>query len=49
MLEGISFPVKNGYVTVARMGTEVKGILLGPINVGVSTYRAFFSSTPPSK
>ncbi len=49
MLEGISFPVKNGYVMIAKMGTEVKGILLGPINVGMVTYRAFFSPTPPKR
>jgi hypothetical protein len=33
-LEGIKFPVKNGYVTVAKMGQEIAGVVLGPINVG---------------
>jgi len=42
--EGISFPVKNGYVTVAKMGKEAAGILLGPINVAGNSYRVFFSS-----
>jgi hypothetical protein len=37
--EGISFPVKAGYVTVAKMGHELTGILLGSINVSGNTYR----------
>src|SRR5258708_5396961 len=36
--DGIRFPVKNGYVTVAKMGKEAVGILLGPINVAGNTY-----------
>jgi len=45
-LEAIRFPVKNGYVTVAKMGTEASGLLLGPINVGGAAYQAFFSDRP---
>ena len=42
--DGIQFPVKNGYVTVAKMGKEVAGILLGPINVAGNGYRVYFTS-----
>jgi hypothetical protein len=35
-LEGINFPVKNGYVTITAMGKEAAGIVLGPLNVGGS-------------
>ena len=44
--EGIKFPVGNeGYVTVAKMGVEAKGILLGPINVGGMICRVYFSDS----
>lgn len=33
-LEGIKFPVKNGYVTIAKMGQEATGVMLGPLNIG---------------
>jgi hypothetical protein len=46
---GITFPVKNGYVTVAEMRAEAAGILLGPINVSGMAYKVFFSSTAPSR
>jgi hypothetical protein len=49
VLESISFPVKNGYVTVAKMGQEVYGILLGPVNVGGTFYRVFFHHTGAKK
>ena len=48
-IEAICFPVENGYVTVAQMGKEASGFLLGPINVGGIAYQAFFSDRPPSK
>lgn len=48
-VEGITFPVKNGYVTLAGMRTEAAGVLLGPVNVGGMVYRAFFSTFPPAE
>jgi hypothetical protein len=38
-LEGIKFPVVNGYVTVTKLGGEVAGVFLGRINVSGNTYR----------
>lgn len=43
VLIGIKFPVKEGYVTLASMGTEAGGIFLGPINAGGMSYRVYFS------
>ena len=43
IFSGISFPVKNGYVTIAEMGIEMKGIFLGPLNAAGMTYRAYFT------
>jgi hypothetical protein len=43
-VEAMRFPVKNGYVTVAKMRQEVAGLLLGPINVGGTMYNAYFDS-----
>jgi hypothetical protein len=43
VLQSVTFPVKNGYVTWAKMGIEVKGILLGPINAGWMIYSVYFS------
>lgn len=40
---GIKFPVKEGYVTLAEMGLEVKGILLGPVNSSGMIYRAYLT------
>ena len=44
---GLSFPVKNGYVTVAQLGSETAGILMGSMNVGGMTYHAFYSTNKP--
>ena len=42
---GIRFPVKNGYVTLAGMAEEARGILLGPVNVaGISLFAWFEAS-----
>ena len=41
ILEGIRFPVRNGYVTVLAMLREVQGILLGTVLVGGTTYRVY--------
>ena len=52
-LEGIRFPVKNGYMTIAgaptagwgSLANEALGICLGPINVGGAfSYQAFFTN-----
>lgn len=46
-LDGIAFPVKNGYVTVAAMGREVRGILLGTVLVSGVTYKVYAQSVAP--
>ena len=46
---GVAFPVKNGYVTVAGMKSEVAGIMLGPVNVAGMVYKAVFNYTAPSR
>jgi len=48
-IEGITFPVKNGYVTLVGMRAEAAGMLLGPVNAGGMIYRAYFSTFPPSE
>ena len=48
-IEGITFPVKNGYVTITGMRTEAIGIMLGPINVGGMVYKVVFSLTRPTQ
>ena len=47
-VSGLTFPVRNGYVTLASMGTEATGILLGPITAGGMVYTAYYSATRPS-
>jgi len=47
VITGITFPVKNGYVTLARMRGEVRALVLGPVNVGAMVYYACFSLTRP--
>ncbi|HET6280671.1 MAG TPA: hypothetical protein VFH73_06895 [Polyangia bacterium] len=39
VVEGLKFPVQNGYVTVVSMTREATGILIGTIVVGGTTYR----------
>lgn len=46
-IEAMCFPVRNGYVTVAKMGQEVAGILLGPVNVGGTGYLVYFNAKRP--
>jgi len=42
ILEGIKFPLKNPYeIEIARLGSEVRGILLGPISVGGMVYGVY--------
>ena len=43
ILEGLRFPVKNGYVTLSAMANEIKGIFMGPITVGGVTYRTYMT------
>ncbi len=46
ILEGFEFPLgdgKEGYVTVAKMKTEVRGILLGPVVVGGMWMNDYYS------
>ncbi len=40
----IRFPVDKGYVTVAKMGEEARGILQGSINVGGVLYQVFLTN-----
>lgn len=42
-LVGIKFPIKEGYVTLGQLGTEVGGIFLGPVNVSGMYFRVYFS------
>lgn len=47
IFEGIKLPLGNeGYVTVAKIGVEATGILLGPINVGGMIFRVYYSYNP---
>ena len=41
----IRFPVQAGYVTIAKIGEEARGLVLGPITGGGSIYNVVFSST----
>ena len=44
IFEGVKFPVgEEGYVTVAKMGVEATGILLGPINVSGMVFNVYFT------
>ncbi len=45
VVTGLSFPVKNGYVTLAQIGTEAKGLLLGSVSTGGISYLVYFNST----
>ena len=42
VFEGVSFPVANGYVSIAQMAGEAAGMLLGPINVSGMAFRVYF-------
>jgi hypothetical protein len=45
ILEGLAFPVKNGYVTIAQLGMEAAGIFMGPVTVSGMAYSVSFSET----
>jgi hypothetical protein len=47
LVEGIRFPIRDQYTTIAAMGKETVGILLGPINVGGMTYNVYYASPKP--
>jgi hypothetical protein len=42
LIGGLTFPVKNGYVTITKMGNEIAGIFMGPINIGGVVYKAIY-------
>ena len=39
ILEGLAFPVKNGYVSIGSMAKEAGSIVLGTVNVSGNSYR----------
>jgi len=41
---GLSFPMKNGYVTLGLMATEAQGILLGPVRCAGRIVNVYFNS-----
>src|SRR5207249_3265377 len=44
-ISAIKFPVKAGpYVTVAKMGEEARGLVLGTVNVGGLAYQVFVTN-----
>ncbi len=43
VLEGVRFPVAYGYVSIVKIQAEVKGLFLGPINVGGQVFRVWYS------
>lgn len=48
VIKAISFPMREGYVTLARMGIEASGFLMGTINIGGIPYRVWASMTRPA-
>jgi hypothetical protein len=46
-VDGIKFPIAAQYTTVAALGGEVAGLLLGPINVGGMIYNAYHATARP--
>ncbi len=46
LISGIKFPVKNGYVTIGSMVRETRGILLGSVLVGATSYSVIYSPRP---
>jgi len=47
LVAAVSFPVRNGYVTIAKMGQEVAGVTFGVVNVSGTSFRVFFSHSKP--
>lgn len=45
-IQAISFPTKNDYVTVALMGVEVRGHMMGTINVAGMSYQVLLTDGP---
>ena len=41
LIDGVVFPIRGQYTTVAAMGKEAVGLLLGPINVGGMIYQVY--------
>lgn len=48
IIRGLTFPVRGNYVTLSAIGAEVRGMLLGPINVGGMLYNAYVSIQRPA-
>lgn len=48
LVEGVRFPIDGRYTTVAKLGQEVAGVLLGPINVGGMIYNVFHGTDRPN-
>ncbi len=48
-VEGFTFPVKNDYVGVAKMGSELQGIAMGTILAGGTTYRVVQNLARPMR
>jgi hypothetical protein len=46
VIDAVTFPVKNQYVTVAKMALEVRGHVFGTINVGGLIYKVLTTSGP---
>ncbi|MBB4006406.1 hypothetical protein [Allorhizobium taibaishanense] len=44
-LSAIQFPLNGNYgITVAKMGQEAKGVLLGPVTLGGAAYNAYYGA-----
>jgi hypothetical protein len=46
VIDAVTFPVKNQYVTVAKMASEVRGHLMGTVNVGGVIYKVLMTTGP---
>ena len=47
VIDGIKFPIRGQYTTIAAMGKEAAGMLLGPINAGGMVYNVYAASSRP--
>jgi hypothetical protein len=41
---GVKFPIREGYVTLAQMGVEAAGIMLGPVNINGMVWLVYYNS-----
>ena len=49
VITGLTFPVKNGYVTLVEMVAEGKGIFLGTVGTGGLVYLVYFNASGPDQ